>query len=80
MTANEAIRFLMKKLGVNQTELAHRIGMKNQTNVSEALKRDIKASILIRMIDALGYEIRLVPKSSGTNVKEYVVMNGEEEK
>lgn len=80
MTANELIRTLMKASGVNQMELAKRIDMKNQSNVSEALKRDIKASLVIRMVSALGYEIRIVPKSAGTNVKNYLVLDGEAEK
>ena len=80
MTANELIRVLMKKSGNTQADLAAKIDMKNQSNVSEALKRDIKASLLIRMIHALGYEIRIVQKDSGKNVKEYILLDGEAEK
>ena len=80
MTANELIRVLMKKSGNTQADLAAKIDMKNQSNVSEALKRDIKASLLIRMIYALGYEIRIVQKDAGKNVKEYILLDGEAEK
>ena len=80
MTANELIRVLLKKSGNTQADLAAKIDMKNQSNVSEALKRDIKASLLIRMIRALGYEIRIVQKDAGNKVKDYILLDGEAEK
>ena len=53
----------MNDSGINQKQLAELIGMKNQSNVSEALKRDMKVSLFIKMLDAMGYEIIVQKKA-----------------
>ena len=55
----------MKEKGIVQKDLAKLVGMKRQTNVSEAFKRDMKVSLVARFADALGYELVLVPKKKG---------------
>jgi hypothetical protein len=63
--AREEIERVMKESGINQTQLAKLIGMKNQSNVSEALKRDMKYSLFVGMIEAMGYEIIIQKKKRG---------------
>jgi transcriptional regulator with XRE-family HTH domain len=63
--AREEILRLMKETGITQTQLAKLLGMKNQSNVSEALKRDLKYSLFESMVDALGYEIIIQKKRRG---------------
>jgi predicted XRE-type DNA-binding protein len=65
MTAADEIKRVMKEAGFNQTQLAALVGMKNQSNVSEALKRDIKYSLFAKMINAMGYEIIIQKKKPG---------------
>lgn len=60
-----AIDRLMREAGLNQTQLAKLVGMKNQSNVSEALKRDMKYSLFLQMVDALGYEVIIQKKKPG---------------
>ena len=62
MTASQMVTYLMKRERRNQTELAALIGAKGQSNVSEALKRDLKASVFLKMVNALGYDVYLVSK------------------
>lgn len=64
MTANDMIRFLMKTERKNQTEMAELIGVRNQSNVSETLKREIKASTFVKMANALGYDVYLVSRKT----------------
>lgn len=69
--AREEILRIMKEADLNQTQLARLLGMKNQSNVSEALKRDVKFSLFEKMVDAMGYEIIIQKKRRGRkSVKE----------
>ncbi len=59
------IEEIMKETGLTQAQLAKLVGMKSQTNVSEALKRDMKYSLLEKMVEAMGYEIVIQKKRRG---------------
>ena len=65
MNCRLALEQIMKEKGIAQKDLAALVGMKRQTNVSEAFKRDMKVSLVARFADALGYELVLVKKKSG---------------
>lgn len=61
--SKDIITTLMKMTGTKQTQLAEILGFKNQSNVSEILKRDMKFSVFIKMLDALGFEIVIQKKA-----------------
>lgn len=63
--ARKEIERVMAEARINQTQLARLVGMKNQSNVSEALKRDMKYSLFAGMIEAMGYEIIIQKKKRG---------------
>ena len=65
MNGTQIVRAIMKEEHVTQTQLAVLLGLKGQTNVSEVLRRDIKASILAKYVDALGYELIVRKKKPG---------------
>ncbi len=61
--SREIILQLMKECGINQAQLAPLIGMKKQANVSAALQHDMKVSLFIKMLDAMGYEVVVQKKA-----------------
>lgn len=65
MDAKKIITTIMKEKGISQLMLARMIGFRGQSNVSEALKRDMRISVFAKMLDALGYEVVVRKKSSG---------------
>lgn len=65
MEYSKAIKQIMKETNTTQKDLAERVGMKRQTNVSEALKRDMKVSMAAKFAEALGYELVLEKKRPG---------------
>lgn len=60
-----AIEAVMNREGFTQTQLAKLVGMKNQSNVSEALRRDMKYSLFEKMVEAMGYEVIIQKKKPG---------------
>ena len=65
MTAKEAVMEILKEKGLKQADLAKMVGLRNQSNVSETLKREIKVSVLVRFLDALGYRVVIEKKTNG---------------
>ena len=65
MNCRLSLEHIMKEKGITQKDLAALVGMKRQTNVSEAFKRDMKVSLVARFADALGYELVLVKEKGG---------------
>lgn len=68
MTASEAIKGIAKSSGITQREIAELCGLKGQTNVSEALRHDMRVSMLVRLAGALNCEVRIVDKNSGNEI------------
>lgn len=62
--SREIILRIMKEAGVTQAEIAPLVGMKNQKNVSAALQHDMKVSLFIKMLAAMGYEIVIQKKAA----------------
>ncbi len=77
MTGSDVVTEVMHRAQINQTQLAKLVGFKNQSNVSEALKRDIKISVFQRMIDALGYEVVVQKKKQGKRPEGQIVLGDE---
>lgn len=77
MTNAEAIKKIMKETGINQTQLARYIGVKGQSNVSEAIKNNVKSTLtLIAMAEAMGYEVVLQKKRPGKRSEGQIVLDG----
>ena len=64
MTIGKAIRDVMKKRGVTQIEMRDKLGYKAQSAVEKMLRSDMQISNAIRMLDIVGYEIIIQPKST----------------
>lgn len=77
MTAKGIIVALMKEAGLNQTQLAPMVGMKNQSNVAESLRRDMKISVFLRFIDALGYEVVIRKKTETPKPGSHYILSGD---
>ena len=65
MTAREVILAILKEKGMTQSDLAKMVGLRNQSNVSETLKREIKVYVFVRFLIALGYRVVIEKKSRG---------------
>lgn len=65
MTGSDMIRLIMKEAGFTQTMLARSVGLKNQSNVSEMLKADLKISVFTRFLNTMGYEVIVRKKRPG---------------
>ena len=77
MTAKGIIVALMKEAGLNQTQLAPMVGMKNQSNVAESLRRDMKISVFLRFIDALGYEVVIRKKTEAAKPDSHYILSND---
>lgn len=64
MTIGKVIRDVMKKRGVTQIEMRDKLGYKAQSAVAKMLRSDMQVSNAIRMLDIVGYEIIIQPKST----------------
>lgn len=64
MTIGKAIRDVMKKRGVTQIGMRDKLGYKAQSAVAKMLRSDMQVSNAIRMLDIVGYEIIIQPKST----------------
>lgn len=60
-----AIETIMNREGFTQTQLAKLVGKRNQSNISEALRRDMKYSLFEKMVEAMGYEVIIQKKKPG---------------
>lgn len=65
MTGREAVEAVMEARGTTQTELAKLAGYPGQSTISEKLKRDIKISVFVKLIEAMGYEVVVRKKHKG---------------
>lgn len=78
MDAKSVVVAIMKSKDINQVTLAKMVGFKNQSNVSETLKRDMKISVFTRIIDALGYEVVIRRKNTGRKGDGVYVLEAEQ--
>ena len=66
MKTGEIIRTVMKDKGVTQVALAAMMGFSSQGTVGNMLKREnIDTDVLIGILDKLGYEVVVQPKTQG---------------
>lgn len=78
VTGRQAIERAMGEAGVTQLQLARAVGLKHQSNVSEALKRDMKISLVAKFAEAMGYELVLQKKKPGRKADGQIVIDGKE--
>jgi len=65
MIITTAIKDIMKKRGVTQNELKEKLGYRTQSAIAERLKqKSIGVDKAFEMLDAMGYEIIIQPKST----------------
>lgn len=76
MTGRGVIEEIMEKKGTTQGELAKLVGFPGQSTVSEKLKRDIKISVFVKMVNALGYEVIIREKTQGRKRKGELILDG----
>ena len=76
MNGRNVIEAIMEKKGATQGELAKLVGFPGQSTVSEKLKRDIKVSVFIKMVNALGYEIVVREKTQGRKRNGEILLDG----
>lgn len=81
MTIGKAIRDVMKKRGVTQIEMRDKLGYKAQSAVAKMLRSDMQVSNAIRMLDIVGYEIIIQPKSTRGKraTRSYVITKEDEQ-
>lgn len=80
MNGRNVIEAIMEKKGTTQGELAKLVGFPGQSTVSEKLKRDIKISVFIKMVNALGYEVIVRERGQGRKHKGDIILDGVEER
>lgn len=68
MDAKQIIRALMSETGTSQEGLAHKCGMKGQTNITGILNRyaSLRVDKLDQLVSAMGYKIVVVPNTVKT--------------
>lgn len=78
MNAKEIITSTMKQSGLNQTQMASMIGLKNQSGFSMALNRaDLKIGFFVKVLNAMGYEVVVKKRSRGRKEDGVIVVEAE---
>ena len=59
MKSNEAVRAVMTTDGINQANLAKKLGYKTQSGVGNALSREngMRVDVFVKMMNAMGYDV-----------------------
>lgn len=78
MTAREVVLEILKEKGLTQSDLAKMVGLRNQSNVSETLKREIKVSVFVKFLNALGYRVVIEKKTRGRQEDGLMVLTEQE--
>lgn len=65
MNANETIKEIMIKKEISQNAIQNKLGMKSQSGVSQALRRDMRVSMLFRFMNVLGCDLIIRDRETG---------------
>ncbi|MDD6715729.1 MAG: hypothetical protein PUF49_05065 [Firmicutes bacterium] len=76
MKTSTAIKEIMHTRGFSNETLSKQLGYKHASGVSERLRSDIRVSILLKILDAMGCELVIRSKLSDKGVW---VINGKDE-
>lgn len=80
MNANEIVKDLIKRSDFTQTTLAKAMGYNNQSSIANRLnKNDMGVSLLVKMLDMLGYDLVIQPKKRGRKAEDQFVIDATEE-
>jgi hypothetical protein len=76
MNAKEIITTTMKQSGLNQTQMASMVGLKNQSGFSMALSRaDLKVGFFVKVLNAMGYEVVVQKRTRGRKAEGAIVVS-----
>lgn len=76
MTTADVVRQIMKTRNFTTQTLADKLGYKYASGVSERFRSDMRVSVLLKMLDAMGCE--LVVRSKLSDKGQWVI-NGEDD-
>lgn len=80
MNANEIIKDLIKRSDFTQTTLAKAMGYSNQSSIANRLnKNDMGVSLLVKMLDILGYDLVIQPKKRGRKAEDQLFVEAASE-
>lgn len=80
MNANEIVKNLIKQSNFTQTTLAKAMGYNTQSGIASRLnKNDMGVSLLVKMLDILGYDLVIQPKKRGRKAEDQFVIDVSEE-
>lgn len=81
MKSNDAIRKAMKEKGFTQAQMAKAIGKPSANAVGARLNSDnLSANTMVEMLDILGYELVVQPKTQGQRKEGSIVIEKGEKK
>lgn len=64
MTTKEVVKDIMRSRNLTNQTLADKLGYKYASGVSERFRSDMRISVLLRMLDAMGCELIVCSKLS----------------
>lgn len=79
MNDKQIVKAALKRTGTSQAALSERLGYENKTSIATMLSRpsDLRSSVLLKMLDALGFEIIIRPKNRADKVEWALLDNNE---
>ena len=64
MKHTEALKLILKRSGLTQSDIAERLGVRSRTTVSMRMKREtVRLYNIVELLDAMGYEMVAMPKN-----------------
>lgn len=78
MGLQKIINGILQEKGLTQKQLATVIGLKSQSTIAEKLQTDMRISGLIKIANALGYDVCLVKKKPGPKSSDVIVLEANE--
>lgn len=71
MNDKQIVKAALKRRGESQTSLAEKMGYANKTSIATMLSRpsDLRMNVLLKMLDALGFEIVIRSKDKADKVE-----------
>ena len=65
MNHTEALKLILKRTGLTQTDVAERLGLRSRTTVSMRMNRQTaRLYNVLEILDAMGYEMVAMPKNA----------------
>ena len=74
MTGPDIVKKILFEKDILQSQLAKMTGMRGGSNVSEALRHDLRLSTFCKFLDALGYEVIVKKRQPGRKERDVIVV------